>query len=84
MTYKIIQLYARCSPEDLIAAGEAAGLTETAVEMFRHAEEYPIKVLVVAETGEVVRQGIATIPGGPILLLIADFKAGQISGPYTP
>ncbi len=83
MAYKIIELYARVSSVELMSAGERAGLSAEAVDYFRHAEEYPIQVMVDLDTGAVVRQGIAIVPGGDVFLHQADIEPAQVIGPAT-
>ena len=48
-----INISASISPEELIEAGEKAGLSEEAVEYFRHFEEIPLELHVDAENGAV-------------------------------
>ncbi len=48
-----INISASISPEELIEAGEKAGLSEEAVEYFRHFEEIPLELYVDAENGAV-------------------------------
>ena len=48
-----IKAYAYIHPEKLIELGEAAGLSEEAVDYLRHAEEYPLILSVDAENGAV-------------------------------
>ena len=49
----IIKVTASISPEELIEAGEKAGLSVEAVDYFRHFESVPMELHVDAENGAV-------------------------------